>query len=155
MKKATELTIGLLVVSSFLTHTLFAQTQSISQEIIAYIHSVEGKKVGRGECWDLLAYALDATDAQWSRTENFGRKLNYPEEKLKAGDMIRLLNVSYHWGGSTSRHYAIVYEVLEGSKLRIADQNVGGIRKVRIREYDLAEIKKGEVSFYRPQKKRQ
>lgn len=133
---------------------LFAYTQQndINTEIINYVNTVLDKKVGRGECWDLLAYALDETHAKWSRTQDFGRVINYPEENLKAGDMMRLKQVKYSWGGGTSLHFAIIYEVIDKNHLKIADQNVGGVKKVKIRDFNLEEIVKGEVTFFRPQK---
>ena len=142
------------IFSSLQVSTSQAQEVDISTEIIDYVNSVLDKKVDRGECWDLLSKSLDATNAEWFPTEQFGQKVNYPKEKLQAGDMMRMLNVKYSWGGKTSRHYAIVYEVIDKTHLRIADQNVGGVRKVKIRDFDLSEIVKGELTFYRPQKKK-
>ncbi|MBL6964480.1 MAG: hypothetical protein ISR55_11695 [Bacteroidetes bacterium] len=131
---------------------VFGQKEDIKQDILNYVNSVVDKKVGRGECWDLLSHALNETGAKWFPTEDFGRIINYPEKQLQAGDMIRLINITYDWGGKTSRHYAIVYEVIDKNHLRIADQNVAGVRKVKIRDYHLDEIVKGEITFYRPYK---
>ncbi|MFZ1333710.1 MAG: hypothetical protein WAR83_16070, partial [Flavobacteriales bacterium] len=37
----------------------------LNQHIVAYALGQEGKKVGRGECWDLAAEALNSGGATW------------------------------------------------------------------------------------------
>ena len=127
-----------------------AQEVDIAEKILTYVQTVMDKKVDRGECWDLIAFALDHSGANWQRTDGFGKKVNFPKEPLRSGDIMRMTDIEYNWGGKTSGHYAIVVEIIDNNLLRIADQNVAGVRLVKIREFNLNDIKKGKVEFFRP-----
>jgi hypothetical protein len=127
-------------------------------KVIEYVNSMIGKKVGRGECWDLASEALDYADARWSSPYNYGMKVNYKTEKLMPGDIIQATNVSMESKTQTSItrwkmavHTAIVYEVKSGGEIVIAEQNVDGVRKVMTNTWNLNDIKSGKMEFFRPQ----
>lgn len=61
-----------------------------------------GKKVDRGECWDLAAGALAYSGAYFDRSSKktvtiYGRLLNYKKEEVMAGDLIQFENVALKW----------------------------------------------------------
>lgn len=49
----------------------------LNQKIITFVSQNIGKKVGRGECWDLAAQALNQAGASWDGQYNFGRVINH------------------------------------------------------------------------------
>ena len=44
----------------------------LNQQIVDYLKTVIGKKVDRGECWDLANQALTRANAQWTFPTQFG-----------------------------------------------------------------------------------
>jgi len=127
-------------------------------KIIEYINSVKGKKVDRGECWDLANGALTYAHAKWKSPYGFGKPINYKTEKIIPGDIIHILNVTMESRSENSitkwkmvEHTAILYDLKEANKVMIAEQNVNGVRKVQINEWNLDDVKSGKLQFFRPQ----
>jgi hypothetical protein len=153
----------LLALTMFLGLTSFAPVMSIpltNAKVVEYVKNAIGKKVGRGECWDLASEALDYADAKWEAPYNFGKKVNYKTEKLMPGDVIQATDVVMENKTETSItrwkmavHTAVVYEVKADGEIVIAEQNVDGVRKVMTNTWNLNHIKSGKMEFYRPQPK--
>ncbi|MES2560776.1 MAG: hypothetical protein V4590_13610 [Bacteroidota bacterium] len=127
-------------------------------KIVEYVKGVVGKKVGRGECWDLANEALTYANAKWEFPTKFGRPIDYKKDKILAGDLIQINNVVMENKTDTSivrwkmvEHTAIVYATAEKGKIKIAEQNVNGVRKVMLSDWDLNDVKSGKLQFYRPQ----
>ena len=53
----------------------------INDKIMAYVKTTIGKKVGRGECWDVAQMALDLTGADWQRTKGYGTQYNWKKQR--------------------------------------------------------------------------
>lgn len=126
--------------------------------IVEYVNTVIGKKVGRGECWDLANEALTYANARWSFPTTFGKPIDYKKEVILPGDLIQIKNVVMESRTDTSvvrwkmiEHTAIVYATNNSSQIRIAEQNVNGIRKVVLSDWNLKDVKSGSLFFYRPQ----
>jgi hypothetical protein len=132
---------------------------ALNKEIVEYVTSVMGKKVDRGECWDLANEALRIVNARWNGNYKYGRLLNPATDSIYPGDLIQFENVllKYEKDGRQYReqmlhHTAIVYRVDSKGVFGIAHQNTGQFgRKVGISELKLADITKGKVMFYRPE----
>lgn len=127
-------------------------------KVIAFVKSMMGKKVGRGECWDLAAGALDYANAKWEAPYKFGIPVDYKKATLYPGDIIQINNVTMESKTETSItrwkmivHTAIVYEVKSKNEIVIAEQNVDGVRTVMVNTWNLNDIKSGKMDFYRPQ----
>lgn len=52
-----------------------------------------GKKVGKGECWDLAAGALNEVSAKWESPYEFGNEINDKNEIVFPGDIIQFEGV--------------------------------------------------------------
>ena len=143
-----------------------AEIPSLNQKIVSYVDTVIGKKVDRGECWDLAAAALDHAGAYLDRSNKkniyvFGKEINPKKENVFPGDIVQLENVKieYTKGNgiyteSMAHHTAIIYEVLEKDHYKIAHQNTSfSGKKVGISKLKMSYIKKGKVTVYRPYKK--
>ncbi len=116
------------------------------------------KKIGRGECWDLVQFALNKAGATWDGGHGFGNAVDWVAEPVKRGDIVQFEEVLIERRTERSveqvtlgPHTAIVIEVLEGGRYIIAHQNFGRSGR-RVSQYELimADVKKGSITFYRP-----
>lgn len=134
----------------------------LNKQILEYVKSVEGKKVDRGECWDLANQALIKVDADWDRQYVYGNQIDPEKDQVYPGDLIQFKNVKvkYTEGNVTYtelmvHHTAIVYKVLGKGIFDIAHQNTKfSGRKVGISKLNINHIVKGKIYFYRPTKNR-
>lgn len=143
----------LVIAISFLFGLDQASLPIVNQKIVEYCKKQEGKKVDRGECWDLAAFALNDANANWKPPFNFGTKYDFRKDSILAGDIIQFENVEFkgeNYSMAMPHHTAIVFEVLADKKCVIAHQNFAGKRKVQFTEANFADVKKGSLQFYRP-----
>lgn len=126
--------------------------------IVQAVKSNIGKKVGTGECWDLIQVVLDNNRAKWERTEKFGTKLNPTKESLQPGDIIMFKKAVFKGGTenggeytiSMYNHYAFIL-LVKGDDLVIAHQNTDEFgKKVGLSTIHLKDLKKGTLSYFRP-----
>ena len=131
-----------------------AQTETVAKKIVAYCDANKGKKVGKGECWDLAKEALNSAGATWTPPYVFGKELG-KKEQLQAGDILQFEKVKIEYPNGSWKelphHTAVVHSVVEGTKLMMAEQNANGKRFVIVSEIDLSYITKGKYTAYRPQ----
>jgi hypothetical protein len=135
-------------------------TPKLNKEIVKYVKSVKGKKVDRGECWDLANQALILIEADWDRAYVYGNKVDPEKDQIFSGDLIQFENVKvkYTEGNATytefmTHHTAIVYKVIEKGIYEIAHQNTEfSGRKVGISKLNLNHVVEGDIFFYRPTK---
>jgi hypothetical protein len=133
----------------------------LNQQIIEYVKTTIGKKVDRGECWDLANQALTQNNADWNHEYKYGRLLNPKKDTIFPGDIIQFegVKVKYKKGNTTytetmDHHTAIVYRVIERNVFELAHQNTGfSGRKVGLSTLDLETIIKGKMTIYRPVRK--
>ncbi|MES2799683.1 MAG: hypothetical protein V4638_06680 [Bacteroidota bacterium] len=129
----------------------------LNQEIVDLASAKMGKKVLRGECWDLAKYVLDETGATWDGLLNYGNCL----EKgacLMPGDIIQFKNVviKYQKGNvkyteTMYHHTAIILEVTAKNEVVLIHQNTGTTgRKVGTSSLHFSNITKGTYWIYRP-----
>jgi hypothetical protein len=154
----------LITLSIFIVNISSAQDiPELNEKILNYVKSVKGKKVDRGECWDLANQALKLVDADWDKAFIYGDEINPKKDEVFPGDLIQFENIKikYTEGNVTytetmGQHTAIVYKVLGKGIFEIAHQNTGfSGKKVGVSELNLNHIVKGDVFFYRPTKNRE
>jgi hypothetical protein len=127
----------------------------VNQKIVTYCKAQEGKKIDRGECWDLAKAALDQAGAVWESPYTFGTLYDYKKETILPGDVIQFENVEFKgelYKVSMPHHTAIVIEVLSPLLVKVAHQNFAGKRTVQFTELNFNDLKKGKVEFFRPKK---
>ena len=131
----------------------------LNKQILSYVKGNLKKKVGRGECWDLAAEPLRAYHAKWDGRLAYGKLLDYKSECIYPGDIMQFDKVmieTIHPGGRLTEemphHTAIVYEVHGTGKFTIAHQNYNNQRKVILTDLNMANVKRGKVMIYRPQR---
>ncbi len=127
----------------------------INDKVLKYVDKVMGKKVGRGECWDLAQEILDHYSADWIRTLEFGVRLDPEKDKILPGDIVQMRTVKLQYGRTTEyfgrpQHTAIIYKVAAKGDYILAHQNVAGKRYVLKSKFNLKHLKSGSVQFFRP-----
>ena len=152
----------LLICTLFLGfHFMSQQLPVLNAKIIAFVDKNIGKKVGRGECWDLAQIPLDEYHADWDGQYNYGKKIDYKKDKILPGDIIQFEKVVIKQQEGNKfiitnlpHHTAIVYEVLGDGIFKIANQNTNTHgKKVSIDELNTNYLTKGKIQFYRPEEK--
>ncbi|MFC2124302.1 hypothetical protein ACFLU5_05785 [Bacteroidota bacterium] len=160
--------IGILIIL-FVNSTGYTQNADlpeINQEIVSYVKTVIGEKVGRGECWDLADAALTTNNAKFDKSSQktlyiFGKEYNPKKDIVLPGDIIQFENVTVKYeNGNTiftesyGHHTAIVYNVLENNHIELAHQNTGfSGKKVGVSTFRFDDVQKGKMKFYHPIKK--
>lgn len=130
----------------------------LNQRIVDYTVAQEGKKVDRGECWDLAAAALNAAGAKWDGMYGFGRQLDLQVEAILPGDIAQFEGVLMEHRTENRReqfsfmkHTAVVTAVNGPDEVVIMHQNFGQAgRKVSSLRLILSDLVKGRLLFYRP-----
>lgn len=131
---------------------------AVNRRILEYVQEQHGRKVGRGECWDLAAAALDRAGAKWDGDHGFGRELDLRRDSILPGDIVQFEGAEFQWkeGNAihTSRmphHTAVVVGVLAPGVFTMAEQNTQATgRKVGFARLDLSQRTKGSVRLFRP-----
>lgn len=131
----------------------------VNRAVLRFVDAHMGKRVGRGECWDLAAEALDRAGAMWDHDLRFGRELDPRRDVVLPGDVIQFegVQVDYRRGTSQVReryghHTAIIHAVKEPGSYVLAHQNIGRAgRRVQLTGLRLTDITKGEFHLFRPQ----
>lgn len=132
---------------------------SINQRIVQHVLAQKGKKVGRGECWDLAAEALNAAGAKWDGMYKYGEVVDWKKNEVLPGDIVQMANVQVeHKEGNMSRrefygkHTAVVIAVRGRGDFSLAHQNVDPVgRKVGFSDLNTDDVRSGKLVFYRPQ----
>ena len=143
---------AILLISYFSTSA--QDTALVSKKIISFCNAHIGKKVGKGECWDLAKEALDFSGAQWTPPYGFGRKLSENEIALP-GDIIQFEKVKIVYPNKNwtelPHHTAVIYKITSHGKYTLAEQNANNKKIVSLSEIDLNFLKTGKFTIYRPQ----
>lgn len=130
----------------------------LNKQIITFINTKIGKTVGKGECWDVAAEALNKVNAKWDGNYKFGKEVNYKKDCVYPGDIMQFENVvlKYSVGSKQfmekmTHHTAIVYEVKGKEELVMADQNTGRSgKKVGLSPFNFKDMTKGSFKVFRP-----
>lgn len=130
----------------------------LNRKIILQVRQQMGKKVGRGECWDLAALVLNQNGAKWDGQYVYGRRVDPEKECIYPGDLIQFegVRIKYTQGRtvfteSMDHHTAVINEVKAKGVFILVHQNTGAHgRKVGLSDLDLKAIIKGRYMIYRP-----
>lgn len=149
---------NLLLINSFKTVFICDTVPQLNKNIVAFAKSKIGKKVGKGECWDFAAEALNSIGANWDGNYKFGKEVNYKKECVFPGDIIQFEGVTLKYDidkkkyiENLSHHTAIIFEVKSKEEFVLADQNTGRSgRKVGLSPFDMKTITKGKFKIFRP-----
>lgn len=132
---------------------------AINQRIVDHVLSQKGTKVGRGECWDLAADALNTAGAKWDGMYKYGEVVDWKKNEVVPGDIVQMANVQVeHKEENMSRrefygkHTAVVIAVRKRGDFSLAHQNVDPVgKKVGFSDLNMDDVRSGKLVFYRPQ----
>jgi hypothetical protein len=132
----------------------------LNQKIMTFVDSKMKKKVGRGECWDLAAFALNEAGANWNGKLKFGRLLDPKTETIIPGDIIQFegVKIKFEKEGmkykqTFAHHTGIIYAVNSQLQFVIANQNTSQHgKKVSLTTVNLGDVTSGRYFIYRPEK---
>jgi hypothetical protein len=139
-----------------------AAADNLNEKVAGFARSHLGKEVGDGECWTLADQALRAAGAHRPNqppygTYVFGKKVS--SKAIMPGDVVEFQKAYFDWKDAKGgryildfgiRHTAIVGAV-HGSSITLLHQNYNGKRTVQQTPLDLAGLRRGTATFYRPQ----
>jgi hypothetical protein len=131
-----------------------------SHHIIKFCSDNWDKQVGNGECWSLAYEALKSIEGCFFSQRFVHGCLVYSSkpgsfnDRPRKGDIIQYRNCKFagKWGSSKigiPDHTAILISII-GDKITVAEQNMGGINRVRKGKIILSELVDGELQIYRP-----
>lgn len=149
-------------------------------KIVQFCKNNLGKKVGDGECATLVVKAFEYAGAK--RYAPYGSNADYVWGKLmgemwvdgqiggeswksgfggvKAGDVLQFRNAQFSGrsatGGTytrTANHHSAVVTRVSGNTYYVIHCNINSDRRVQEGSYNMNDLKRGRVWFYRPQPK--
>ncbi len=132
---------------------------AFNKKILNFAQKNMGKPIGRGECWDVVAEALNSNHAKWDNHFVFGKAIDYKKDCVYPGDLIQLkdaLMLDESVEGAIvydeyPQHSAIILKVINQQEYILADQNFGiGKNKLNSHPINLKNLKRGSVQVYRP-----
>lgn len=112
------------------------------------------EQVGNGECWTLAddAFLSSGATRPGDDPRVWGRLVDYAKEPIEPGDIVEFRNASITGYGITGpEHTAVVIKGGRRGACTLAEQNWGGVKKVRHIAVNLSNLVSGEVMVYRPQ----
>jgi hypothetical protein len=154
--------LGIAILISFVVGTAAlpqgSQLPPLNQKVLEFVEANMGKKVGRGECWDLASEALQHAGAVWDGKYTFGRCIDPTREEVLPGDIAQFENVYVKDRTGNvlreermAKHTAVIHEVHEPGIFTLAHQNtdVTG-KKVGKSRFLMKSVVRGKVLIYRP-----
>jgi hypothetical protein len=135
-----------------------ASVPPLNEAVLKFAQDHAGKQVGDGECWTLADSALASASAKRPNRGGygpfqFGRELG-PKEAVLPGDVVQFTKARFESKGGgwaeMPQHTAIISGV-KGTKFEALHQNWNNVRRVGKLQFDLNELTRGKVQFYRPQ----
>lgn len=136
-------------------HSEDSDLSDLQVALLAYTEKVLDTTIDRGECWDFVAAAMDDADAKWERPKEFGEEIDWKSDGIQDGDIIlyekaQLAAPDFSSSAYFNKHYAMVYEVIEGLKFTMAHQNYDDNKTVHFSEIDFNYLQSGKITVWRP-----
>jgi hypothetical protein len=124
----------------------------IQREVVNFAADNIGKKIGRGECWDLADQALRAAGAEPPKGYSFGDRI--PLNEIQPGDILQFTTARFDEPGywtimGTPNHTAVVHAVGD-TRAFILQQNFDGKRYVTTYDLNLNNQTSGQIEAFRP-----
>jgi hypothetical protein len=161
MQRTLTTTAALVLGLAGLTAAPLRADEALNRKVLKFAEERLGKKVGDGECWTLADEALGAAGAHRPGRGGYGSFVfgkAVDRKELTPGDVIQFSKVRIERRGAGGvvawsdvyQHTAIV-EKVQGSRVTLLHQNYNGQRTVSRLTFDLNDVRRGTLSFYRPE----
>ena len=124
----------------------------IQREVVNFAADNIGRKIGRGECWDLADQALRAAGAEPPKGYTFGDRI--PLNEIQPGDILQFTSARFDEPGywtimGMPNHTAVVHAVGD-TRAFILQQNFDGKRYVTTYDLNLNNQTSGQIEAFRP-----
>ena len=124
----------------------------IQREVVSFAADNIGKRIGRGECWDLADQALRAAGAEPPKGYTFGDRI--PLNEIQPGDILQFTSARFDEPGywtimGMPNHTAVVHAVGD-TRAFILQQNFDGKRYVTTYDLNLNNQTSGQIEAFRP-----
>lgn len=124
----------------------------LQREVVNFAADNIGKKIGRGECWDLADRALRAAGAEPPKGYTFGDRI--PLNEIQPGDILQFTSARFDEPGywtimGMPNHTAVVHAVGD-TRAFILQQNFDGQRHVTPYDLNLNNLTSGRLEAFRP-----
>jgi hypothetical protein len=124
----------------------------IQREVVNFAADNIGKRIGRGECWDLADQALRAAGAEPPKGYTFGDRI--PLDEIQPGDILQFTSARFDEPGywtimGMPNHTAVVHAVGD-TRAFILQQNFDGKRHVTPYDLNLNNLTSGQLEAFRP-----
>jgi hypothetical protein len=124
----------------------------IQREVVNFAADSIGRKIGRGECWDLADQALRAAGAEPPKGYTFGDRI--PLSEIQPGDILQFTSARFDEPGywtimGMPNHTAVVHAVGD-TRAFILQQNFDGKRYVTTYDLNLNNQTSGLIEAFRP-----
>ncbi len=124
----------------------------LQREVVNFAADNIGRKIGRGECWDLADQALRAAGAEPPKGYTFGDRI--PLNEIQPGDILQFTSARFDEPGywtimGMPNHTAVVHAVGD-TRAFILQQNFDGKRHVTTYDLNLNNLTSGQLEAFRP-----
>jgi hypothetical protein len=124
----------------------------LQREVVNFAADNIGKRIGRGECWDLADQALRAAGAEPPKGYTFGDRIRLDE--IQPGDILQFTTARFDEPGywtimGMPNHTAVVHAVGD-TRAFILQQNFDGKRHVTPYDLNLNNLTSGRLEAFRP-----
>ncbi|MGZ0172658.1 MAG: CHAP domain-containing protein [Planctomycetales bacterium] len=124
----------------------------LQRKVVNFAADNIGKKIGRGECWDLADQALRAAGAEHPKGYTFGDRI--PLNEIQPGDILQFTSARFDEPGywtimGMPNHTAVVHAVGD-TRAFILQQNFDGQRHVTPFDLNINNLTFGRLEAFRP-----
>lgn len=124
----------------------------LQRDVVNFAADNIGRKIGRGECWDLADQALRAAGAEPPKGYTFGTPI--PLDEIQPGDILQFTAARFDEPGywtimGMPNHTAVVHAVGD-TRAFILQQNFDGKRYVTTYDLNLNNLTAGRLEAFRP-----
>lgn len=124
----------------------------IQRGVVNFAADNIGRRIGRGECWDLADQALRAAGAEPPKGYTFGTPV--PLDEIQPGDILQFTAARFDEPGywtimGMPNHTAVVHAVGD-TRAFILQQNFDGKRYVTTYDLNLNNLTSGRLEAFRP-----
>lgn len=125
----------------------------LQRDVVNFAADNIGRKIGRGECWDLADQALRAAGAAPPKGYTFGTPV--PLDEIQPGDILQFTAARFDEPGywtimGMPNHTAVVHAVGD-TRVFILQQNFDGKRYVTTYDLNLNNLTAGQLEAFRPE----
>lgn len=124
----------------------------LAQGILNFSANSLGKKVGRGECWDLADQAMRAAGAEPPKGYTYGNEVELND--VQPGDILQFTTARFdepgYWAIMGSPNHTAVVQSVKDGRVFMLHQNFSGQKYVSTFDFNPDNMTSGRMEVWRP-----